>query len=82
MRKTQAERPSQQKRTLGNAYGSASIPRGYNCSVIRAREALYQSRDVRNTWVSDSVPHTEHETHTPSYKESHFGNQDSSEAHG
>ena len=63
MRKTQAERPSQQKRTLGNA----SIPHGYNCSVIRAREALYQSRDVRNTWVSDSVPHTENETHTPSY---------------
>ena len=62
MRKTQAERPSQQKRTLGNAYGNASIPHGYNCSVIRAREALYQSRDVRNTWVSDSVPHTEHET--------------------
>lgn len=82
MRKTQAERPSQQKRTLGNAYGNASIPHGYNCSVIRAREALYQSRDVRNTWVSDSVPHTEHETRTPSYKESHFGNQDSSEAHG
>ena len=60
----------------------ASIPLGYNYSVIRAREALYQSRDARNTWVSDSVPHTEHETHTPSYKESHFGNQDSSEAHG
>ena len=28
MRKTQAERPSQQKRTLGNAYGNASIPHG------------------------------------------------------
>ncbi len=56
----EAERPSQQKRTLGNA----SIPHGYNCSVIRAREALYQSRDVRNTWVSDSVP-TQNTKHTP-----------------
>lgn len=59
----------------GTHTGTRPYPIDYNCSVIRAREAIYQSRDVRNTWVSDSVPHTEHETHTPSYKESHFGNK-------